>query len=160
MQQIMRACVLAHVQERLSSARPALETIPVRIRANRNHRYFFPLCPHLSLHSVVHVCADDTHEAFAAAGAGAGAASPSGSSSASRSFCSAHHRPACKIRTPVRAMETTRWEDARESVGSRSSAGNLPEWTAVGGGTGRGAKCSVISAWREERRVRGGMRGE
>lgn len=44
-------------------------------------------------------------------------------SSSSMSFCSAHHRPACRARTPVNATLHTRCEDASSNVGPRRLGG-------------------------------------
>lgn len=48
----------------------------------------------------------------------------SSSSSSSISACSAHHRPACRAKTPVKATLQMRWEDAKLSIGSRRVCGN------------------------------------
>lgn len=48
----------------------------------------------------------------------------SSSSSSSISACSAHHRPACNAKTPVKATLQIRCEDARSSVGARRDCGN------------------------------------
>ncbi len=101
-----------------------------------------------------------THSLFSTSTAGEGslvldlASSPSSpsnvsssSSSSSISDCSAHQRPACSAKTPVKATLQIRCEDARSSVGMRRDFGN--------GGKGIGIEFTGGSGAEDEDEAKG-----